>query len=119
MRLIIDGEEFCRGVFKLIDEEEDPKIKEGLSRAWRYVSVENLCKVEDDVAPVKYGYWVETTDLNGGEEIPAAMCSECNESWVLGEWTIDEVRSEFKYCPWCGARMLEVEDEEERTNNEL
>lgn len=66
-----------------------------------------------DAVPVKYGYWVEIKELNGGEETPAAMCSECNESLLLDDyWSIDEVRSEFKYCPYCGARMLEVEDED-------
>ena len=50
--------------------------------------------------PVRHGYWINYKDEH--------TCSQCYgvviEELVDGEW------SDYDYCPFCGAKMDEVED---------
>ena len=56
---------------------------------------------EDDVAPVRHGYWVkEKRDV-----LIHWHCSACKECYFL-----EEPNAEF--CPHCGAKMDEEEREE-------
>lgn len=59
------------------------------------------------VDPYKHGHWIRTpyTDYDDTYE-----CSVCGESWTFIEGTPKD--NEAYYCPKCGARMDEVEDEQ-------
>ena len=65
-----------------------------------------------DVAPVRHGRWTETEQPCGWCEVACAECSECGEDFVLGEYSMDDLRSLFRYCPNCGARMDGGADDE-------
>lgn len=58
-----------------------------------------------DVQPVRHGHWDETTEPCGWTDEDRAECSECHNSFVLGVYTMEDIRESFKYCPNCGARM--------------
>lgn len=58
-----------------------------------------------DVAPVRHGRWVLTTQPLGWRDEDCAECSECGEDFVLDEWGIDDVKDAMRYCPNCGALM--------------
>ena len=58
-----------------------------------------------DFQPVRHGHWIETTEQCGWIEEECAECSECSNTFVLGDYTVDDIRELFKYCPNCGARM--------------
>ena len=58
-----------------------------------------------DVQPVRHGRWIETTEQCGWIEEECVECSECSNTFVLGDYTVDDIRELFKYCPNCGARM--------------
>lgn len=76
------------------DEEFDAKRKEALFRAIKALEQKP-----------KAGHWErETFDL--GNDLPirvAYQCSECGEYFD----------GEFKYCPNCGAKMVETQESEE------
>ena len=69
------------------------------------MAIEHLPSV--DVQPVRHGHWTETTEPCGWTDEDCAECSECHNTFVLGEYTIGDVRELFRYCPNCGARMDE------------
>lgn len=48
------------------------------------------------------GKWIKVDPLGVGDE--AYMCSECK----TGDWAV--TIGEYKFCPYCGARMAESED---------
>lgn len=53
-----------------------------------------------DVAPVRHGRWVK----HGTRD--RMTCSCCGDYWEMGlEWTSDNFKGWFKFCPYCGARM--------------
>lgn len=60
-----------------------------------------------DVQPVRHGHWDETTEPCGWTDEDCAECSECHNTFVLGDYTMEDIRESFKYCPNCGARMDE------------
>ncbi len=51
------------------------------------------------------GEWVEGVEPFGYDETAVAVCSVCRHSFILDEYTLDDVRFMFKYCPNCGALM--------------
>lgn len=55
----------------------------------------------------KTGRWIETTERLGYEDLACCECSACGHPFILGDWTIDEVKEEMSYCYRCGARMDE------------
>lgn len=57
------------------------------------------------VDPVKHGHWIRTpyTDYDDTYE-----CSVCGDSWTFIEGTPKD--NEAYYCPHCGAKMDEVEE---------
>ena len=57
-----------------------------------------------DVEPVRHGRWLETNFFMG---VTSGRCSACG--LYSGAWHINEP---YRYCPFCGARMIW------RTNNE-
>lgn len=63
------------------------------------------CVPAADVAPVRHGQWMETEQPCGWSEVACAECSECGEDFVLGEYSMADLRSLFRYCPNCGALM--------------
>lgn len=54
-----------------------------------------------DVAPVWHGKWIHPTEY--GLNLPEHYCSEC------GTWEYSDTES--KYCPNCGAKMDEGEND--------
>jgi len=52
------------------------------------------------------GEWIETEEECKYDDIPCSECSICKHTWVLGEMSIDDVKSDFLYCPNCGAKMM-------------
>lgn len=64
-------------------------------------------EVEDippaDVAPVVHARWI---DNGRGGYAHAYFCSNCG--WLDGY----PIEDRFNYCPCCGAKMDEIEDEE-------
>ena len=90
---------------RLID--ADALIENKFKNDISYNAFKNLVKRQPsvDVQPVRHGHWIETTEQSGWIEEECAECSECSNTFVLGEYTIDDIRELFKYCPNCGARM--------------
>lgn len=61
----------------------------------------------EDVAPVRHGKWLfTTTDIQG---LSMRVCSECGFQYPFA-------LQKFNYCPVCGARMDEEEEEEDATD---
>ena len=62
----------------------------------------------EDVAPVRHGYWVNTTTDEEKNEMSIYTCSICGNNWVLdvGLTPKDEC---IYYCSYCGAKMDEKE----------
>ena len=70
-----------------------------------------------DAEPIRHGHWIRT------EAYPhRVVCSEChrtyvrNENIIEGRYKGDEIVpiycTEAEYCPHCGAKMDEVEEDE-------
>ena len=55
----------------------------------------------------KTGHWIEKDGFDGDTYYD---CSECGESWTTIEGTPWD--NEFKYCPNCGAKMVETQESE-------
>ena len=85
-----------------------------------YISKEVACKElyeslklelpDVGVAPIRHGRWIwlgPICDKFGEVEGRAFKCSACN--YVLGIYHNSEF---YRYCPFCGARMDEVEEDE-------
>ena len=53
----------------------------------------------------KRGEWLETSESIGWEEVGCAECSVCGKTLVLGDYTMDDIKFDYNYCPNCGARM--------------
>ena len=70
--------------------------------AARYIFSKDLAA---DVAPVRHGRWIETTQPLGWQDETCAECSVCGEDFVLDEWGMDDMTNLIHYCPNCGARM--------------
>ena len=90
--------------------EKDSDMQKWDSGCWiRYKLFEKVLRdtPSADVQPVRHGYWTETTEPCGWTDEDCAECSECHNTFVLGEYTIGDVRELFRYCPNCGARMDE------------
>ena len=80
-------------------------------------SKSQMLAVLDSVPPVetlerKHGEWLETSESIGWEEVGCAECSVCGKTLVLGDYTMDDIKFDYNYCPNCGARMDEREDEQ-------
>lgn len=59
-----------------------------------------------DVAPVELAHWIQANDIDE----TAWRCSKCDLTWILNEGTPSQ--NEMRYCPKCGAYMVESEGEE-------
>lgn len=56
------------------------------------------------VAPVEHAHWIQANDIDE----TAWRCSKCDITWLLDEGTPSE--NEMRYCPKCGAYMIESEE---------
>lgn len=54
------------------------------------------------IDPVKHGRWETEVRTIQGYKIPFFACSNCGKNAV----------EEYRYCPNCGARMMEGEEDE-------
>lgn len=88
---------------RLIDADE---IKETIRRTklvkWQKAIIWALIDMHKtvDAVPVRHGRWIECHD-----DSDWIVCSECGKPFNI----IDNCTEEFKYCPNCGARMVEDE----------
>ena len=71
---------------------------------------EHYTDMHREVAPVRYGKWIDGKDIPESERrrhpysyLPECKyCSEChNEAY----WDTDYGQQLFDYCPYCGAKM--------------
>lgn len=62
-----------------------------------------------DVVTVRHGRWIETTQPMGWDDVTCAECSECGEDFVLDEWGMEDMKNLMRYCPNCGAHMMDGE----------
>lgn len=63
------------------------------------------------VDAVKHGHWIHVDELHSGDYF---KCSECNSQLFLGfgwEASFESPADKFRYCPNCGAKMDNKEDE--------
>ena len=65
---------------------------------------DDLKKMLSNLEEVKHGHWI---DIEIDWDDYYVACSVCGEEYVEDEW----VKQYFHYCPNCGAKMDEVEDE--------
>ncbi len=57
-----------------------------------------------DVAPVRWGRWIEDKNTFPGFNLANNLCSECGE--CAGTWPKRiGPRDKYAFCPWCGAKM--------------
>lgn len=64
-----------------------------------------------DVKEVKRGRWKHSESPLGWQDVDVAICSVCDEEWVLDEWDIKEFSLFHNFCPMCGADMRGDTDE--------
>ena len=69
--------------------------------AWACANVGSMIDNAPTVEP-KHGHWVELYEEN-------YKCSNCGAWWTMIEGTPKD--NDMDYCPTCGAKMDEVEDE--------
>lgn len=67
---------------------------------------EECCPHAVEAEPIRHGKWKQW-DSYGFED--TYECTACGESFVLIEGT--PITNRYKYCPSCGAKMDEVENE--------
>ena len=87
-------------------------IKSGISTD-TYEDIELVCKWVDEMPPVRQkeqtGHWI------GIDEEPHEdyECDKCG--YVVSTYTANiEPHTEYKYCPNCGARMVEPQESEDK-----
>ena len=73
-----------------------------------YDRCEELIKAIPSAEP-KTGHWIEKDGFDGDVYYD---CSECGDSWTMIEGTSWD--NEFKYCPSCGAKMVEPQEISDR-----
>ena len=65
-----------------------------------------------DVKEEKRGAWTKTEEPLGWQEVTCGACSACGESWVCEDnFTFDDLKQYWNYCPSCGAKMDEPAQE--------
>lgn len=62
-------------------------------------------QILENYVPVAHAHWEQKEEQIGWSDETVAECSACGDSYLLGEFTFDELCDQFKYCPHCGARM--------------
>lgn len=72
-------------------------------QGWLHNDIEALPTIE--AKPVKHGKWLKTAQsLVFPEKFRNYFCSECG-------FELDKsIKAAFRYCPYCGAQMSEVEN---------
>lgn len=82
-------------------------IRTNFSKSMRQQSV--LTSIDEqpvvDVNEIRHGEWRETEEPLGWEDVSTAECSVCGDSHILDDWTLDEFKRFYLYCPACGAKM--------------
>ena len=76
----------------------DPETK---SKYW--ISLNNYINAQPTVDTIKHGHWYYAPDrpVGCGTTIGGMFCSNCGGDCPSGSHPYRE----FKYCPYCGARM--------------
>lgn len=60
---------------------------------------------EVNAAIVVHSKWIEKMEEVCVVEERVAECESCGDSHILDEWTIDEFKRFYLFCPNCGAKM--------------
>lgn len=70
---------------------------------------DDLKRMLDELTETKTGKW-EYTQYDANQSIGNWHCSECrNIVAIIGE---RHITPDYKYCPWCGAKMKEEQNED-------
>ena len=101
---------------------ENPNNCDLISREWLKTAIHNFyyglthTPTEEDiqayidaapsVSTEKTGHWIDRFPLK------ECNCSECDYLIMLSFGTFSEVVKQMRYCPNCGAKMVESEDKE-------
>ena len=93
---------------RLIDEDKLKNyIRTNFPQSMRQKSV--LTSIDEqpvvDANEIRHGEWRETEEPLGWEDVSTAECSVCGDSHILDDWTLDEFKRFYCYCPNCGAKM--------------
>lgn len=97
---------------RLIDADELIKKLEGKEEEEYYGWVFNYGDVFDtidELATVEPGYWIYLD--NDELRYDSYRCSNCNRSITVDAKRKDDIGfiiEDMEYCPYCGARMIEV-----------
>lgn len=112
MRLI-DGDalyrqvaEWVKNVNRMVDEVKDRDEQQRLLTMSAHINsfmyyIFDAPTVNVDV--VKHGIWIDVSDIDDH-----IYCSECGNSFSV----IDNCTEDFDYCPKCGAKMEDSEEDE-------
>jgi Pyruvate/2-oxoacid:ferredoxin oxidoreductase delta subunit len=66
----------------------------------------------------KTAHWIEIAQYSDGKH--KIECSECgNHIFDRGHANSFNVKNKYKYCPNCGAKMVEPQESEEKQNEDL
>lgn len=84
---------------RLID--ADALIEQKFKNPISYNAFVNLAKRQPTVDPYKHGQWEDIKVCEAGID-SIWKCSVCGEGTFMG--------FVYRYCPWCGAKMNEVEE---------
>ena len=104
LMLVLNDWQFLNAPFR---EEESSIVYDTIGGAMEYVKEQPTA----DVQEIKRGRWIETTKavMSNGEFMYTELrtiCSLCGKEPLFSYWH-NEMQS--PYCPWCGAKMDEVE----------
>lgn len=63
-------------------------------------------KAKENLVEVKHGYWKQTQEPLGWQDLDCVECSICHESFICDEdFGYEDFKELWKYCPNCGAKM--------------
>lgn len=103
MSRLIDADELRSGLFHLEGETSTTDRQLGYQAGWNDALMYGVLDAPT-VDAVKHGHWLFYEEPDGYYH---SECSEC------GRWCDEDVflKGKWHYCPNCGAKMDEVEDE--------
>lgn len=82
----------------------EPLKKEWDSEASRIIEkTRSIIDKASKAKPAAHGYWKEEAYMR--KYYTRVTCTNCGETYGVGDWTVARFRREIKFCPNCGAEM--------------